>query len=206
MLPGAVIKCEMFCKTEFILLSKSLTVLQQGLELFWKSKYLCGFEGFKSLPLLRFLRKFAIRPKVHFFAKIPKMAWPRGFRAFWFKTLKYTCQVFFCNNLILISKKLKFEWEDSNLFQCLCGFEGFKSLKITCQISGYWKAQFLWFLAWICKKVSVYAGLKGSSPTPTAFWAFGWFKEFESIFVIFCSILAKKIFRRWFGGTVKKVL
>ena len=25
------------------------------------------------------------------------MAWPRGFRAFWFKTLKYTCQVFFCN-------------------------------------------------------------------------------------------------------------
>ena len=25
------------------------------------------------------------------------MAQPRGFRAFWFKTLKYTCQVFFCN-------------------------------------------------------------------------------------------------------------
>ena len=86
--------CENFC---LILVSKALTALQQGLELFWKIKCLCGFEGFKSLPVLRFLQKFVIRPKVHFFAKIQEMAWPCGFRAFWFKTLKYTCQVFFCN-------------------------------------------------------------------------------------------------------------
>ena len=29
------------------------------------------------------------------------MPQPRGFRAFWFKTLKYTCQVYFCNISLL---------------------------------------------------------------------------------------------------------
>ena len=81
----------------FYFFKNALTVLQQGLELFWKSKYLYGFEWFKSLPVFRFFRKSVIRPKVHFFAKIQETAQPRGFRAFWFKTLKYTCQVFFCN-------------------------------------------------------------------------------------------------------------